>query len=314
MTYTPHAAYLKNAHLHTVLATRRHIAPTAAMRSEQIPTPDGDFLELDWHPAQRPSDTLVILSHGLEGHSRRPYILGMARALHSIGVDALAWSCRGCSGTPNALPRLYHCGSSDDLETVVQHAARDYKRIFLVGFSMGANMSMLYLGRHADRLPAAIAGFVAVSPPCDLNHSIRAFERPQGLPYTHYFLRTLKQKIRRKAAQFPDLFDTRELANITSLRAFDDRYTAPLHGFKDAVDYWTQSSSRPYIAALPVPGAILTALDDPFLSGGCYPTHEVAQNPRVTMITPQHGGHVGFLQPGPMTWSERYVVKMLLSA
>lgn len=315
MTYSPHAPHLKNPHLHTLLAAMRaDVSPPAHIKPERITLADGDFLDLDWHPATLPSDRLVIISHGLEGHSKRPYVLGMARAANSVGVDALAWSCRGCSGVPNALPRLYHCGVDDDLGAVVDHAVATgrYKHITLVGFSMGGNITLLYLGRRREHVPPQVTNFAAVATPCDLNDSISTFERPAGLPYTLYFLRSLRKKIHMKAKQLPDHFDTRPLSRITSLRAYDDAYTAPLHGFDGAVDYWTRSSSRQYIPYIDRPGLILNALDDPFLTGGCFPYQEVAENPHVELITPAHGGHVGFLEPGSLTWAERTALTRLV--
>jgi predicted alpha/beta-fold hydrolase len=301
---------LRSADLHTLVAAVFRRPPEPVRSSpERIRTPDGDFLDLDWYRVGSP--TLVILSHGLEGHARRPYMLGMARAANLIGLDALAWSYRGCSGVPNALPRLYHNGSIDDLDLVVHHALLNrYQRVYLVGFSMGGNMTMLYLGRCHQHIPQQVSGFVAISAPCDLTDCIRTFERPQGLLYTHYFLRTLKQKVRRKALQFPALFSTAPLATMRSLREFDDAYTAPLHGFLDAEDYWRRCSSRPHIADIRVPGLLLNSLDDPFLEGGCYPREEIEASGAVTLVAPRFGGHLGFVDRGAY-WSEQVVTRFL---
>ena len=313
MTHRP-ALPLRQAHLHTIWANLTRKPPALAITRERLELPDGDFLDLDWL-AVAPRRSLVILSHGLEGHSRRPYMLGMASALARVGFDVLAWSYRGCSGQLNRLARLYHCGCDDDLAHVVRHALarRPYDRVHLVGFSMGGNLTLLYAGRGADALDARVRSVVAVSAPCDLNDSIRCFERGVGRLYSEHFLISLRQKVRAKAAQHPALISARGLRQVRSLRAFDDAYTAPLHGFQDAVDYWTRCSARPWLERQRVPGLILNALDDPFLTGGCYPRDEVAQNPALELMTPAHGGHVGFLHPGrpELTWAEHQVMRYL---
>ncbi len=304
---------LRNAHAHTIYASALRRVPDApAYAPELVDTPDGDLLELGW--ARVPGARAVaILSHGLEGHTRRPYMLGMARALNAQHIDALAWSYRGCGATLNRTLRLYHNGATDDLDVVVQHAlSRGYASVFLIGFSMGGNLTMLYLGQQGRALDARVAGFVALSAPCDLRDSAAALSQGVGLIYAQHFLRTLRQKVRLKAAQFPGALELRGLSAITTFRQFDERYTAPLHGFKDAQDYWTRCSARPLIPEIAAPGLILSAADDPFLQGGAYPHAEVAANPNVRMEIPRHGGHVGFVSwDDDAYWSERRAVAFL---
>lgn len=302
---------LRNPHLHTIWAnTTRRINPKPFQRS-RMTTSDGDFLDLDWR--QQGSDALVILSHGLEGHSQRPYILGMAKRLGKAGFDTLAWNYRGCSGEPNALPRLYHCGCTYDLDEVIAHAlsVHPYREVHLIGFSMGGVMTMLYLGQYRDKLPPQLKSFVAISAPCDLNDCMPRFEHGMGKVYAENFLLTLRQKIRAKAKQYPGQFDTIALSKVKTLRDFDNLYTAPIHGFDDAIDYWTKCTVRPLLPELNIPGIILNALDDPFLGGGCYPYDEVAQNPLLTMLTPEHGGHVGFIDTSTPYWSEHKALRFI---
>lgn len=310
MTHSP-PLLLRNAHVHTIWTnlTRRPALPP--LEQERILTPDGDFLELDW--SRRGSRALVILSHGLEGHSRRPYMLGMSHILAGAGFDTLAWSYRGCGQEPNALPRLYHSGCTDDLETVITHALKTgrYDEVHLVGFSMGGNLTLLYLGQRQDAAPEQLKSFVSLSSPCDLNDCIPRFERGMGRVYAENFLITLRQKIRIKAQQFPHVFDTSPLSKIKTLRSFDDTYTAPLHGFDDAVDYWTRCSSRPLIPHITKPGLIINALDDPFLEGGCYPYDEVSSNLNLTIKTPALGGHLAFFEGRERYWSETQTLRFI---
>ena len=305
--------WLRGGHLQTVLSSLRRVEPPFARR-ERLETPDNDFVDVDHFPLdpQRRADRVAVLSHGLEGHSRRPYMLGMVRALHRDGWDAVGRNFRGCSGEMNRQPGLYHAGQTEDLDLVVRWcAALGYVRIALIGFSMGANQVLKYLGEAPERVPSAVCGAVAASVPCDMEGTAEVLSLLSRRPYMAYFLRTLRAKIRLKQARFPELFDLGPLNRIRTFREFDDIYTAPLHGFASASDYWRKSASLPLLERIRVPALLLNAKDDPFLSPGCFPVRAVARNPFLKLETPAWGGHVGFLDPPGPTWAERRCVGFL---
>ncbi len=299
--YVPPRGF-SNAHLQTVYAARLRAVPEVPYRRERIGTPDGDFLDLDRVGAR--ARRVAVVSHGLEGSSDRSYVRGMARALARRGWDVAAWNLRGCSGEPNRRLRLYHSGATEDLDAVVQHLLPDYGRLALVGFSLGGNLTLKYLG-EAERDPR-IAAAVALSVPVDLAASSEALGRWQNAAYMRYFLRSLRRKVRWKAEQFPGEVLTDGLGRLRTFRHFDDRYTAPLHGFRDAADYWARSSSRPFLPAIRIPTLLVNAADDPFLAPACYPRKEAAASEHLWLEVPEHGGHVGFVTFGESGeyWSE----------
>ncbi|RYD45776.1 MAG: alpha/beta fold hydrolase, partial [Verrucomicrobiaceae bacterium] len=230
-------AWLRGGHMQTIVPALFRRVPQVTTRRERIELPDGDFLDLDW--ATSGSDRLVILSHGLEANSQATYIQGMAGALQRRGWDVLAWNYRGCGGESNRLLKFYHSGASDDLAHVVQHALEVHpaSQIDLVGFSLGGNMTLKYLGEReaVPRLHRA----VAFSVPCDLACSSARLSLPINRNlYMRRFLVSLRRKLAEKRPRFPDQIDLRGAGKIRDFRGFDDRFTAPLHGFKDAADYW----------------------------------------------------------------------------
>jgi len=305
--------FLRNGHFQTIYPTLFRTVTGVDYCRERIVLADGDFLDLDWSRAG--SRQLGIVSHGLEGNARRDYVRGMVRALNQSGIDALAWNYRGCSGVPNNTLRMYHNGAIDDLHTVIQHALTtgSYEAVFLIGFSLGGNLSLLYLGKQAESVPQAVKAAVGFSVPCDLTDASIALEKRVNGLYMKRFLILLHDKIKAKQHLYPEALDDTGYARMKTFRQFDDRYTAPIHGFKDAQDYWRQCSCRPWIEAIRVPAVIVNALDDPFLSGGCYPEAECAQNHLVTLVTPRWGGHVGFmaLNSSGRYWSEDFAMAFI---
>lgn len=307
-TFRP-PAYLRNGHLQTILPVLLPRRFALRIERERLELADGDFLDLDWHRAGAPR--VAILSHGLEGNSRNDYILGTARALLATGWDVLAWNFRGCSGEPNRLLRFYHSGATEDLAAVAAHAAARYERLALVGFSLGGNMTLKYLG-EAPPHPAVCAA-AAISAPIDLASCARELdERRINRVYLRRFLTTLAAKVAAKARRFPEL-DARDARRLASFREFDGRFTAPIHGFRDAEDYWTRSSARQFLPRIAVPTLLLNPRNDPFLGPACYPEAEAAASAHVFLEMPDSGGHVGFLDlsNGLERWSERRVAEFL---
>ena len=284
--------FLRNGHLQTILPALLSRRLLVAFKRERLELADGDFLDLDW--ATSGKDKLAILSHGLEGSSEDACVRGMADRLQTAGWDVLAWNFRGCGSEPNRLLRFYHSGETSDLSAVISMAAQRYSRIALIGFSLGGNVTLKYLGEGACH-PAVFAG-VAISGPIDLAASAEAIDRRwSNRIYLRRFLSRLVPKVLTKALRFPDRLDTSRSHPIRSLREFDDLYTAPIHGFLDAKDYWEKSSARQYLDRITVPALLLNAHDDPFLTLESFPYAEAEKSPHLFLEAPTWGGHVGFI-------------------
>ena len=303
-------AFLRNAHAQTILPVLLPRRIAGRFVRERLELEDGDFLDLDW--SRHRHDRLAILSHGLEGCSDNGYIRGMAAALNGAGWDVLAWNFRGCGGEANRLLRFYHSGETRDLAEVIRHAAPDYGRIALVGFSLGGNVTLKYLG-EAPPHPAVVAA-AAISVPIDLASCAAALDRrAANRVYLWRFLTSLIAKIEEKARRFPGKLDAGAARTVRSFQEFDDRYTATIHGFRDAEDYWTRSSARQYLPRIALPTLLLNARNDPFLGPACFPDAEAEASPWLMLEAPASGGHVGFLvlERGIEPWSERRVVEFL---
>lgn len=294
---------------------------------ERINTPDNDFLDLDWSLAANPqiktnqipplgvrgpnhvptSDVkgLVILSHGLEGETQRQYIKGMAKIFTENGYDVLAWNFRGCGDEMNKTPIFYHSGATYDLDLVVNHAIKKgYTNINLIGFSLGGNLTLKYLG---EKLPfPEIKKAVVFSVPMDLAGSSTQISKPSNWIYEKRFLKSLEAKIQLKSKIFPDSIKTSFLGKIKTLQQFDDEYTSKLHGFINAKDYYAKNSSIIFVENITVPTLIVNAQNDPFLSKECYPIDKLSNHPFVKLEIPSNGGHCGFWQKGytNFLWSE----------
>ncbi|TXK45912.1 alpha/beta fold hydrolase [Pontibacter qinzhouensis] len=282
--------YLLNGHLQTILPGLFRQVPGVHYKRERVPTPDNDFIDLDWSVVG--AEAVVILSHGLEGDSERSYIKGMVRAFNQKGVDALAWNYRSCSGEPNKLLRSYHLGASDDLDFVVNYALGTgrYSTIFLVGFSAGGNITLKYLGEAPDQVPEQVKRAAVFSVPVDLKSSAQRISKI----YSRRFLKSLELKLAQKRELFPDKVDLSGYNPLWSFPEFDERFTAPLHGFKSADDYYARSSSKQFLKNIRIPTLLVNAKNDPFLANSCFPVQEAELNPNFHFEAPATGGHVGF--------------------
>ncbi len=303
-------ALLASAHVQTILPAILPRTISLQVDLQRLELADGDFLDLAW--TRTGSKRLAILSHGLEGCFSQTYIRGMAAALLAAGWDCLAWNFRGCGSEPNRLLRFYHSGETGDLRRIIEHAAPGYPRIALVGFSLGGNLTLKYLGESKPH--PAVVGAAAISAPIDLASSARALDlRLTNRLYLTRFLKTLIAKIETKAPGFPGSLDITGIRAIRSFAAFDNRYTAPLHQFRDAEDYWDQASSRQYLGGITVPTLLLNARNDPFLAAPSFPFEEASQHPFLHFEAPGSGGHVGFLdfKAGLQPWTERRIPAFL---
>jgi predicted alpha/beta-fold hydrolase len=290
-----------------LVARREH----ARLERARWDTPDGDFVAVDFlaGPGGAP---FVVLFHGLEGGADSHYAEATMAALARRGWRGAIPHFRGCGGEVNRLPRAYHSGDADEIEWMLErfrvHAGG--RPLFAVGVSLGGNALLKWLANRGESARAIVRAAVSVSAPIDLAAGADALERGFGRVYTRMFLRTLKRKVAEKAALHPGRLDAARVRATRTLREFDDLYTAPLHGFRDAADYYARASAKPGLGAIRVPTLVLNARNDPFLPGRHLPgTQEVS--PHVTLEYPATGGHVGFVTgpfPGRYDWLPRRIL------
>ncbi len=302
----------KNGHFSTIYSGLWRKIIDFEQKRERIDLPDGDFLDLDWSFSEKPSNKVVILLHGLEGHGQRPYITGSAKAFNTSGYDACAVNFRGCSGETNRLFRSYHSGATEDLEAVVQHILneKEYSEIYIKGVSLGGNMALKYVGEDRD-IPKEVKGVVGISVPCDLYSSLKELLKPKNYPYSLRFKKHLTDKLWLKLPLFPDKISTVEIKNIKTLKDFDDIYTSKAHGFEDALDYYNKCSCLQFLPNIKIPSLIINALNDSFLGSDCYPHKEAEENENLYLETPKFGGHVGFHDSENLYYSEKRAIKFL---
>lgn len=294
--------YLWNRHWETIIpGVMRKIKDLPVYRRVRIDTPDGDFLDLDVYTGS--IDRLLILSHGLEGDSHRPYMEGMAKRFHGAGWHVIAWNYRGCSGEMNNTPGFYHSGATEDLDVVVQYALTlGISEIALGGFSLGGNLTLKYLG-EAKRHASIDLAF-AFSVPIDLKGCCQEIDKPHNVIYRRRFLKSLKAKVRAKNKKISGAIDVEVLAKVKSIYTFDDVITAPLHGFDSADDYYAKCSAQHYIEKIEIPTLLVNACNDPFLSKSCFEETKFRSSNHVYLEMPKFGGHVGFSAIGGTYWSE----------
>ncbi|MEL6142689.1 MAG: alpha/beta fold hydrolase [Bacteroidota bacterium] len=296
-SYQPTPFWLRNAHLNTINPAVFRTVKGVTYEREVLEIEDGDFLDLDWwRPTTIANDRspLVIALHGLEGSTDRPYVTGICRYFGRQGWHCLGLNQRTCGGRMNRLPRAYHMGTTDDVARVVKYAiSLGYQRIALVGFSMGGNHVLKYIGEEGPQVPNEVIGGVAFSVPCHIASANVEIDKWHNRLYLKRFLRGLNEKMRLKAERFPNLFDVTS-PMPKNFQEFDDRFTGPMHGFTGAMDYWTKCSSRQFIPTIQRPTLLVNALDDTFLSEQCYPRDEASNMDQFYLETPRFGGHVGF--------------------
>ena len=283
--------WLFNGHLETIYpAIFRKVDLKKPVR-ERINTSDGDFLDLDWY--RQGSNKLVIINHGLEGNSSRAYILGMAKIFLENGHDVLCWNYRGCGEELNQKAIFYHSGATYDLKSVIEHAQSGYDELHLIGFSLGGNLVLKFLGELESQTEKIKKG-VAISVPLHLSSSSKKISSLENTLYSKRFLKTLKEKVIEKSKTHPNDIPVQMLKNIKTLSEFDDYLTGPLHGFSDAEEYYEVNSSLFFLDKIKVPTYVLNAQNDPFLSKLCFPLELGKRLDKVYFEFPSQGGHVGF--------------------
>ncbi|WP_405412105.1 YheT family hydrolase [Maribacter sp. Asnod1-A12] len=310
-SYNP-PLFFKNGHLSTIYSGIVRKVKNLEQIRIRITLPDSDFLDTDWSYASSASKKLVIIIHGLEGSSKRAYIQGSAKVLIESGYDVCAINLRGCSGIANKLFRSYHSGATEDLHAVIEHVLqlKEYQNIYLHGFSLGGNLLLKYLGEKRE-LPIEINGAVAISVPCQLADSLHQLLQFKNALYAKRFKGNLIKKLKSKQELFPDLILDTDIENIKTLKDFDDFYTSRAHGFKDAMDYYSKSSSLQFLENITVPTLIINALNDSFLGTECYPIEIAKQHNNLFLEMPKYGGHVGFYGKDNITYTELRTLEFL---
>ncbi len=279
------------------------------LHRERWETPDDDFLDLDFlDPPDNQQDVpTVLLLHGFEGSSRAKYILGMLRWIGQLGWRGVALNFRSCSGEMNRQPRFYHSGETSDLDWVFRKLSARFPKapFFIVGFSLGGNVLLKWLGEVGEQVPDCLLAAVAISVPFDLGIAAKNIDTGFGKVYGRNFLSTLKQKALEKEAAHPGLLDRALISRIRSYIDFEDRVFAPIHQFKNAQDYWTQCSAKNFLDEIRRPTLILHAEDDPFLPGLALPMASIRNSRWLVEGITAHGGHVGFVE-GLWPWRPGY--------
>lgn len=287
--------YLKGAHVQTIVPTIFRNTRVAYKR-ERIFTPDKDFLDLDWITSE--SDSVCIICHGLEGSSNAGYVKSIAKKIFEQNINVVAMNYRGCSGEINLATRYYHSGSTDDVQTVINHvlSLHQYRNIFLVGFSIGGNLVLKLAGDLGLSISGLVKKIVSVSCPVDLQSSAKVLDKKANRIYLNRFLNSLKPKVIAKLNRLPFRLTTENIKQWKTFYEFDSYYTAPMYGFASAEDYWQQASSKPVLKNISVPTLFISALNDPFLDEPCFPIEESKQNSKIKLLLTKEGGHVGFTQ------------------
>jgi predicted alpha/beta-fold hydrolase len=308
--------WLPGGHLQTIYASQFAPRPPVAYRRSRWETPDGDFIDLDW-VGDTGNAPLLALFHGLEGCSHSHYARALMHHAAQLGWRGVVVHFRGCSGEPNRLPRAYHSGDSAEIDWILRRLKQRAPAVplFAVGVSLGGNVLLKWLGEQREAARDIIAMAAAVSTPVDLAAAGNALDRGFNLIYTQYFLHTMRHKGLAKLARFPDLYDGDRVRRSRTLRAFDDIVTAPLHGFRDADDYWTRASSKPLLRGIRVPTLMVNALNDPFLPASALP-RQAEVSPCVVLDYPATGGHAGFVSgafPGNLQWLPRRIAAFFTS-
>ena len=282
---------------------------------------DGDFLECYWHKTTKEQENspLVVLFHGLAGSYKSPYIQGVVQELSQNGFDSVIMHFRGCTGNDNKLPRSYHSGDSGDALEFIQSIKKEFptRPLYAVGYSLGANMLLKLLGELKEN--TLIEKAVAISPPMQLDACSDRMNQGFSRYYQHRLLGDLNRALEKKY----DKHDMQKLLGVKredvhklkTFMAFDSAYTAPIHGFKSAQDYYTKSSSKQYLKFIKTLTLIIHSKDDPFMSQDVIPTEDELSNSIEFELT-EKGGHVGFISGNilkPVYWLEKRVVRYFLS-
>jgi predicted alpha/beta-fold hydrolase len=304
-------AWIRGAHAQTIGGRLLRKTGGVGFRKERIETPDGDFVDLEYAAVEghalAPDAPIVLKLHGLEGSAHSGYSVELARALARRGVRSVGLNFRSCGGEMNRTARFYHSGETEDLALVLAHLHRTFpaKRLGALGFSLGGNVLLKYLGEQGASAGGQLAAAVAVSVPYDLGACADRMNRGGARIYASFFLRSLRAKVRAKEAQLAGLCQVERGLKAKRVRDFDEALTAPLHGFAGAEDYYRRSSAGQFLSRISIPTLLIHSLDDPIAVAESIPHGTIEGNPHLTTALTATGGHVGFVE-GPGPWSPSF--------
>ncbi len=285
------AKRFRNGHYNTFIPALFYKNPEVHFDRTRIKTPDDDFLDVD--SAKVDSNKAIIIFHGLEGSSKSGYILHFTEYFNRQGYDVICPNYRGCSGEMNKQLRMYNSGTTDDLHHMVVETAKSYDRVDIIGFSLGGNLILKYLGEQVYELPENLGRGVAISAPVHLHNSSLALLRPQNFAYQIRFVMSLWSKAIAKKKQYPKEVKL-PLWKMWNLYRFDEYFTAPVYGYANAKDYYDNNASIQFLDTLERPALLINSYDDPFLGDLCYPTDIAERSENFYLLATQYGGHVGF--------------------
>ena len=299
MPFRP-AWWLPNRHVETLWGALFRKPPAVPTTIERWALPDGDFIRIDRLPPAQPHAPHLVIAHGLEGSSHSPYVRGTLAQAHMRGWGASVLIFRGCGGELNTTRRFYHSGETTDLDFVIQRTIDQHpaSKIVVAGFSLGGNVVLKWLGEHSRELPSQVVAGAAVSVPFDLARGARHIGQGFARIYERNFLKTLRAKALQKMATFPDLASREAVLGARTIWDFDDVLTAPVHGFRDANDYYSRSSSLGFLGRINRPTLLLSARNDPFLPPDVLleVEREAERNSNLVLEFTERGGHVGFAE------------------
>jgi uncharacterized protein len=316
-SFVPHPA-IKGAHAQTIMAfliprRTRLLSRRTESRLFHVGPGIRVLAQCAWQVDRTSRPTLLVV-HGLEGSAESGYMLGTAEKALDAGFNVVRLNIRSCGGSVSLTPTIYHAGLTQDLHQIIDELwERDgLREIYLAGFSLGGNMALKLAGEYGSSPPPSLRGIAAVSPSIHLASCADAIELKSNAIYHLSFIVSLRRSMRQKARLFPDRYDESRLRGIWSVRQFDAAYTAPHSGFRDVADYYEQASALPYIREISVPTLIIQSKDDPFIPFPPFESSEISSNQQIISLSPDHGGHVGFVSARPegidRFWAEQKIV------
>ncbi len=288
---------------------------TINYKRKRITTWDHDFIDLDFSFVG--SKTLALLIHGLEGSSNSTYMISTSKHLNKIGLDTVCFNLRGCSGEDNLLLGSYHSGKTEDVDFIVSHLLENYnyENIIIIGFSLGGNLTLKYLGEKSAAISPKIRGGIAFSVPIDIASAEKEMDKLKNKLYIELFFKTMKNKLLQKAHKFPEYnLDKDLLFKATKFKHLEKLYTVPVFGFKSPEDYWEKASSKPYLKTIQKPTLLVNAKDDSFLSKECFPFYEAQKSENFFFESTDYGGHVGFMnsfKSEENSWLEKRIERFI---
>ena len=293
---------------------RKH--PRIPWRRERWDTPDGDFLDVDFLDAAEPDAPTLLVLHGLEGSADSHYVRGAAGRARALGWRALAMNYRSCSGEPNRNPKFYHCGETGDPGFVVARILERFSGpLVLVGFSLGGNVLLKWLGECGGEVSPRIRGAASISPSIGPAACAKVLDSVTGYFYKWHLLSSVKEKAERFSELHPGLIDIEGVRRARTFHRFDRLVIAPLYGFRDELDYYEQADASPYLPRIRVKTLILAAENDPIVPPHVFPHSQVAESEWLSGVLLKSGGHVGFVSGmnprAPVYWAEERAFEFL---